>query len=164
MLQANEIKETSGKMATMDFEKVEQVLNKDIGKRLRKCREELGLSREQMVSVTGRTLNTIASYEKGATPVPSDTLGIWAQACKVNIDYLIFGREQDDQYIDPATRKRLELITARYLDHKRPAFNLLVRQYLLDESEETLFFLAEFLEMKKGNFEFKKTEPEESAL
>lgn len=58
--------------------------------RLRKRRSELGWSQEQLARETRVSKNTVARWEKGATPA-ADLLGRLARALGVSTDWLLTG-------------------------------------------------------------------------
>ena len=68
-----------------------------MGDRLRKAREELGLSQKDMAATLGVARNTIGNYELGATEPSAATLRAWARACQVPAEWLAWGYTPGDQ-------------------------------------------------------------------
>jgi phage repressor protein C with HTH and peptisase S24 domain len=60
------------------------------GGRLRKKREELGLSQEELANKTGVSRNTIMKFEKGSLPQGENLVAL-CRALQVSADWLLFG-------------------------------------------------------------------------
>lgn len=81
-----------------------------MGDRLRKLRENMNLTQEELAKRLGIKRDRYAKYETGATPVPGALVVKFADFFKVSTDYL-YGRSADPklpQITDPAVLKELE--------------------------------------------------------
>jgi len=67
---------------------------KDIGGRIRKVREGMGLSQIEFGNLIGVKGPTISNYEKGETDAGSIPLAKIAEIGKVSLDWLIVGKKQ----------------------------------------------------------------------
>lgn len=68
----------------------------DVGERIRKEREKIGMSQTKLASICKVTKQTIYKYEKGiVTNIPLDTLKRIAEALNVSAAYLM-GLEQEE--------------------------------------------------------------------
>jgi transcriptional regulator with XRE-family HTH domain len=83
-----------------------------MGDRLRKAREEFGLSQKDMAATLGVARNTIGNYELGATEPSAATLRAWARACRVPAEWLAWGYTPGDQK-PPGYRSVLRLGSLR---------------------------------------------------
>lgn len=78
----------------------------EIGERIRRYREEHGLSQKQMAEQIGVTPSRLCRYEKGTEMPSSHTLARIATVMQCTMDYLYYGRvEQTVGKIDPLLRE-----------------------------------------------------------
>lgn len=59
-----------------------------VGQRIRRCREEAGLSQGELAEKAGVSLATVARIESGRIPVPEDFLQLIAEALGRTLEYL----------------------------------------------------------------------------
>lgn len=69
----------------------------EIGARVRKRREELGLTREKMAELAGLSVQFAASIELGKQRMTTDSLAKICRALCVTADYIVFGEETPAQ-------------------------------------------------------------------
>jgi transcriptional regulator with XRE-family HTH domain len=65
--------------------------------RLKAAREKLGLKQNEAAKKVGIKNNTLSSYESGARQPDYDTLTKLAELYDVSINYLITGKERNDE-------------------------------------------------------------------
>lgn len=74
-----------------------------IGQRIRKQREKLGYTREQMCGIIDKSVNFYADIENGNKGMSFDTLGKISKTLMISTDYILFGNnslEIDNEAID----------------------------------------------------------------
>ncbi len=62
------------------------MIDKRIGKRIKECREQLGLTQEQFAEKTGLTVNYISTVERGASFPRCEKLILLINALEVSAD------------------------------------------------------------------------------
>lgn len=67
---------------------------KEIGARVRRCREELGLTREKLAELAGLSVQFAASIELGKQRMTTDSLAKVCMALGVSSDYIVFGSDK----------------------------------------------------------------------
>ncbi len=80
------------------------------GKRLKKLREEKGISQEELGKIIGQKKSNISKYENDKLQPSIETIDTIANYFGVTVDYL-FGRSDDPklpQITDPAMLKEIE--------------------------------------------------------
>ena len=73
-----------------------QHLNEEIGKRVRRRREVLGCTREQIAERANISVQFLFDIEKGKKSMTAMTIVNLAEALSVSIDFLLLGAEQND--------------------------------------------------------------------
>lgn len=91
-----------------------------MGDRLRKAREDAGLSQSQLASVIGISRNTVGNAELGERQPLLVTVKAWAAATGVPVEWLQFGHINPD----PPSRSR-----RRGQGVKRTATELMQKRY-----------------------------------
>ena len=76
------------------------------GRRLKECRELIGMTQEELAGIVGVEKNHIARIERGSRACSIDLLVIFAATLHVSIDYLLLGISIDKE----AFRKQLSEI------------------------------------------------------
>lgn len=66
---------------------------KEIGARVRRRREELGLTREKMAELAGLSVQFTASIELGKQRMTTDSLAKICKALGVSADHIVFGSD-----------------------------------------------------------------------
>jgi len=94
----------------------------DFGIRIRKAREQLGLSQQQLGDLLGRDQVTISGYESGRTRVLAVDLPTLAEAFHVPILYFFDDHLSADD-IDPVLAKELNKLPD--MQYKRIALKLI---------------------------------------
>ncbi|MDO5111825.1 MAG: helix-turn-helix transcriptional regulator [Clostridia bacterium] len=67
---------------------------KEIGARVRKRREELGLTREKMAELAGLSVQFAASIELGKQRMTTESLAKVCRALNISADYILFGSDR----------------------------------------------------------------------
>lgn len=73
-------------MNDIERDMVNVMIDKRIGKRIKQCRERLGLTQEQFAEKTGFTANYISTLERGASFPRCENLIILLNALEVSAD------------------------------------------------------------------------------
>ena len=84
----------------------------EIGKRLRKKREDAGYTRERLGELCSLSPRFIANIELGDSTFSLDSLMVICRTLSCSSDYLLFGSESRDQAWDDTVAK------IRQLDHR----------------------------------------------
>lgn len=69
-----------------------ETIMETMGDRIRKRRQELGLSQEELAALLYINRTTLSKYELQNRDMPTELLGRLAITLKTSTDYLIFGR------------------------------------------------------------------------
>ena len=72
------------------------MIDKRIGKRIKQCRERLGLSQEEFAEKTGLTANYISTVERGASGISLEALQRLCRLLGVSADRIIFGTDEPE--------------------------------------------------------------------
>ena len=72
-------------------------LNEDIGVRVRRRREVLGCTREQIAERANISVQFLFDIEKGKKSMTAMTIVNLAEALSVSIDFLLLGMEKNDE-------------------------------------------------------------------
>ena len=88
---------------------MEKELLKQIGERVRYCREDTGYTREQFAEEAGISPQFLAEIENGKKGMSAETLYRLCDAFYLSADYLLFGRVtlEDDKNIMSREIKKL---------------------------------------------------------
>lgn len=70
----------------------------EIGGRIRKKREEMGYTREQLADIIDKSARTIYEIEDGNVGMSTTTLSDLALALELSADYILFGTLTDNYY------------------------------------------------------------------
>lgn len=106
---------------------------REIGSRIRKQREKIGLSREKLAEIVGLSTYYIGQIERGDRNMSLDTLYKISQSLNISMDYIIKGQMQymenifvlealEDNYkeeMDMEIREILKLLSGASKDHIR---------------------------------------------
>ena len=85
---------------------MEKELLKQIGERVRYCREDTGYTREQFAEKAGISPQFLAEIENGKKGMSAETLYRLCDAFYLSADYLLFGLEPDED--DRSYEERLD--------------------------------------------------------
>ncbi|SHE69042.1 DNA-binding transcriptional regulator, XRE-family HTH domain [Caldanaerobius fijiensis DSM 17918] len=80
------------------MEKKEQIDNKIIGQRIRREREKLELTREELAEIVGLSDYYIGQLERGERQMSLSVMVKIANCLHVSLDYLIFGKTPFESY------------------------------------------------------------------
>ena len=72
------------------------MIDKRIGKRVKQCRERLGISQEELAEKTGLTANYISTVERGASGISLEALQRLCRLLGVSTDRIIFGTDEPE--------------------------------------------------------------------
>ena len=87
---------------------------KGFGSRVRKCREQVGLTLEKFAEEVNRSENFISELEKGRLGCSIHTLYKISKVLKVSTDYLLYGDQQIEEIaIDNGNKEILQNIINR---------------------------------------------------
>ena len=75
---------------------MENLLNKQIGQRIREKREYIGLSREKFSEMIGISPQFLAEIEGGKKGMSSSTLYKMCVGLSTSADYIVLGREKEN--------------------------------------------------------------------
>ena len=73
--------------------RVKKSLNVEVGQRIRKVREDLKLTREQLAEASEMTPRFLTCVENGQSGVSLESLKKLSASLRVSTDYLLFGRK-----------------------------------------------------------------------
>lgn len=122
--------------------------------RIKRLRNEKGISQQELARIVGKTQQAIAIWEKGQYEPDHDALNMLADYFGVTIDYLL-GRTDDPSPKDGQHVNDDEAL--EYLDelHKRPEMKALfqVGRKATKEDIETAITIIEALKKKGGHEE-----------
>lgn len=76
--------------------RVKKSLNIEVGQRIRKVREDLKLTREQLAEASEMTPRFLACVENGQSGVSLESLKKLSASLRVSTDYLLFGRKSGE--------------------------------------------------------------------
>ena len=74
--------------------RVKKPLNIEVGRRIRKVREDLNLTREQLAEASEMTPRFLTCVENGQSGVSLESLKKLSACLRVSTDYLLFGRKR----------------------------------------------------------------------
>lgn len=94
----------------------DSAVNGAIGKRLRKRREQTGLTRERLAEYADISVQFLADIETGRKGMTVQTLRKLALALHCSTDELIFGAGEKESSISPALAVRLAALTPGQAD------------------------------------------------
>ena len=66
-----------------------EINTKELGKRIKELRTDLGLSQKELAEKVGVAVNTISQYESGISKTSSDVLAKLAVELETTTDYLL---------------------------------------------------------------------------
>lgn len=78
-----------------------ETYRRQIGQRIKKCRNELGLTQETMSELVGLTKGYYAQLEIGTSQMSLDTLMALAESFHTTTDYLLYGDKPEECDPDP---------------------------------------------------------------
>ncbi len=111
------------------MEQKKQLYNKSAaGKRIRSCRERLGISRQKMAEQIGKAEKYYADIERGYCGMSLETMIEIAGHLGITLDYMIFG-EQDRQEI-PEDSRSILFYLGKCDDKKRKKAVEILQAYL----------------------------------
>lgn len=107
----------------------EFMIDKRIGKRIKECRERLGLTQEQFAEKTGLTPNYISTLERGASFPRCDKLILIMNALETNADAIFCDvLEHSADYQASVLSRRLEALPPREQKRILDILELMIRQ------------------------------------
>lgn len=107
----------------------EFMIDKRIGKRIKECRERLGLTQEQFAEKTGLTPNYISTLERGASFPRCDKLILIMNALETNADAIFCDvLEHSANYQASVLSRRLEALPPREQKRILDILELMIRQ------------------------------------
>lgn len=105
------------------------MIDKRIGKRIKECRERLGLTQEQFAEKTGLTPNYISTLERGASFPRCDKLILIMNALETNADAIFCDvLEHSADYQASVLSRRLEALSPREQKRILDILELMIRQ------------------------------------
>ena len=105
------------------------MIDKRIGKRIKECRERLGLTQEQFAEKTGLTPNYISTLERGASFPRCDKLILIMNALETNADAIFCDvLEHSADYHASVLSRRLEALPPREQKRILDILELMIRQ------------------------------------
>ena len=105
------------------------MIDKRIGKRIKECRERLGLTQEQFAEKTGLTPNYISTRERGASFPRCDKLILIMNALETNADAIFCDvLEHSADYQASVLSRRLEALPPREQKRILDILELMIRQ------------------------------------
>lgn len=105
------------------------MIDKRIGKRIKECRERLGLTQEQFAEKTGLTPNYISTLERGASFPRCDKLILIMNALETNADAIFCDvLEHSTDYQASVLSRRLEALPPREQKRILDILELMIRQ------------------------------------
>ena len=105
------------------------MIDKRIGKRIKECRERLGLTQEQFAEKTGLTPNYISTLERGASFPRCDKLILIMNALETNADAIFCDvLEHSADYQASVLSGRLEALPPREQKRILDILELMIRQ------------------------------------
>lgn len=116
-----------------------EMINKDIGLRIRKEREGLKLSREDFAEIIGLSDYYIGQLERGERQMSLPSLVKVANCLHISLDYLVFGIYNDSSFVNEPfnnyeiNSKKLEEINKllnKCSSNELELFNKLIRTLL----------------------------------
>ena len=78
-------------------------INIEIGQRIREQRTDLGLTREELSTLSGYSIDFIAAVERGISGLSAESFRAFSLALNASVDYLIFG--ESDPSFDAISQK-----------------------------------------------------------
>ncbi len=81
------------------IEPIEPIDYKEIGEKIRKQRERLGLTQEQLSEICDLSTSFVGHIERGSRKLSVDSLYRLASALDMSADYLLFDRIQRDSSV-----------------------------------------------------------------
>lgn len=97
----------------------------EIGKRIKKCRKNLGMTQEKLEEVSGVSQNHISSLERGVSQLGLDALMKLAPALQVSMEYLLTGKESESR-LCPQTESFFQWLTEQDNETQRKISRILV--------------------------------------
>lgn len=85
--------------------------NREIGLRLRGCREQHALTRERLAEYADISVQFLADIETGRKGMTVQTLRKLALALHCSTDELVFGAQGTEQPVNAALRSQLQMLT-----------------------------------------------------
>ena len=90
-------------------------MNKQVGKRIKDLRQQLGLTQADLADKVGFTSQTVSNWESGLREPDIDALVKLSSLFSVSLDYLLSGKKGDEEITldDMDAEKRLSWIIKR---------------------------------------------------
>ena len=90
-------------------------MNKQVGKRIKDLRQQLGLTQAELADKVGFTSQTVSNWESGLREPDIDALVKLSSLFSVSLDYLLSGKKGDEKITldDMDAEKRLSWIIKR---------------------------------------------------
>lgn len=101
-----------------------KINNEEIGKRIRKERERLSLTREQLVEKADISIQFLADIETGRKSMTSKTICSLAAALNISTDYILFGRE------DKVTTTKIDILMEKLSPEERAYAETILESYV----------------------------------
>ncbi|MTI59441.1 MAG: helix-turn-helix transcriptional regulator [Firmicutes bacterium] len=98
----------------------------DFGKKLKKARNELGMTQKQLAKKIGIKRTTVAGYESEGKMPPYNTLIKIAQTLNCSLDYLLGYKEKDN--LDKTEHLSPEILCLAKKISKRKELKLLLKE------------------------------------
>ena len=111
------------------------MVDKGIGKRIRKLREEQGMTREELAVKAEITTKFLYEVESGKKGMSANNLYKIATALSSNCDYILLGRNRENTE-SKVEQLYSELLKGMTMEQRRIVIKIL--ELLLEYSEETL--------------------------
>ena len=77
--------------------KTDEILNFQIGNRIREAREAVGFTQEKLASVLEMSVNHISEIERGISGTSVKTISNICRILHVSCDYIVMGRNTDEK-------------------------------------------------------------------
>ena len=106
---------------------------KEIGERIRKERQKLGLTQYQLAERINISLQHVGKIERGEKRFSYETIVNISKSLNTTLDYLSFGYDSKEKSPE---RLELELLTNKLPDNEIPLLNDFVRAMLVHGNRE----------------------------
>ncbi len=104
-----------------------EYLNKEIGLRVRRRREVLGCTREQIAERANISVQFLFDIEKGKKSMTAMTIVNLAEALSVSIDFLLLGAEKKDEQHNAEWEQMFSLLVPEQQELAEEMLRLFVR-------------------------------------
>ena len=87
-------------------------LEKQVGKRIRECRERVGLATDRLADLLGVSSASIVQYELGVRSPSIDRLSVLTRELGITADYLICGSKCNDTAAEPKVDQMVKMFNS----------------------------------------------------